>query len=92
MTSTYNRVEVTTSAILLIASNANRKKLVLRLEGPNTVFIGKDTSITASAGSTNSGYPLDLNEDTNLHDTTASIYGICETGTGAVSIVEEELS
>ena len=92
MASTYDQVAMTTSAAIIIASNANRKKLVIKNTGSNIVYIGNDNSVVVTAANANGGYPIEVDETFYLNDYTGDVYGLTSTSTSTVSIIEEELA
>ncbi len=92
MASTYNQVAMSQTAAIIIASNTNRKKLILRNTGTDTVFIGNTSSVVDTANNANGGYPIPTNSFFYLNDYTGDIYGICASGlTSTIMVIEEEV-
>ena len=80
----FNTVTVTTSATLIIASNTNRKSLLIGNTSAGTVYLGDTTSVTTA-----NGFPLpqnaQLSEDsggTRMY--MGAVYGIVASGTSDV--------
>lgn len=76
-----------TAANPLPTSLTARVSLSIRNKsGTNTVYLGKDASVTANdAIGTNAGWEIDPNGDQNLDlDSTESIFVICEAGKTAI--------
>ena len=67
-------VNVGDTAALIISGNTDRKKMKMKNDGSNTVFLGSDTSVTISTG-----FPLLTNEELLNNDYTGDWYGICDT-------------
>lgn len=68
---------------LLLAANANRRRVTLVNDGGVTVYLGKN-GITAAAG-----YPLIPGDTFSTSDFLGALYGITASGTGAIRVFEE---
>lgn len=74
---------VTTSAVEIVSSRANRKTLMLTNEGANDVYIASvDTVLVANGFTIPSGATL------TLDNYIGSIYGISATGTNSIRVME----
>jgi|TARA_R100000501_G_C2597190_1_gene95353 hypothetical protein len=93
MASTYNQVAMGDTAAIVIASNTDRRKLILKNTGSNIVYIGNDNSVVDTANNANGGYPIAATETFYLNDYTGDIYGICASGlTSEISLIEEVIA
>ena len=93
MTTTYDQVSMTTAAALIIASNANRKQLMIKNMGSDTVYIGDANTVVDTADNANGGYKITMDQILYLDDYTGDVYGICAGGeTATIAYVEEDMS
>ncbi len=79
----FSRVAPTTNAAKIVDPNPDRESLSLRNAGSVTVYLGKDTTLTAA-----NGYPLETGD---VLEDTASIdawWAITAADTGDVAIIE----
>jgi len=84
-TATISRVATSTTAVTLLAANANRKKLVIRTETGTHNYVAFGSTATAT------NYTYDLGSDSTLEDEvwTGSVSLIRASGTGNVQVTEE---
>ena len=82
-TGSYGSVSVGTSATQILASNSNRKALIIYNNGDTTVYIGLDSNVT-----TTSGMPLPPYAYMHVKDYTGPVYGIVSSGSADVRYVE----
>ena len=88
MTIVNDQVAITTSAGVIVASNANRKKLIIHNVGSDTIYIGDDGSITSS-----NAFPILSGETFEINDYTGIIKGICASGeTSTAAYIEQQVS
>ena len=93
MVSVFNQVAMTDSAVSIISSNADRRKLILKNTGTKVVFIGNDVSVVDTADNANGGYPIAATETFYLNDYTGAVFGICASGeTSEISVIEEVIA
>lgn len=83
-TATITRVATSTTAVTLLAANANRKKLVIRTE------TGADNYIAFGSTASATNYTYDLGLNATLEDTvwTGSVSLIRASGSGSVQVTE----
>ena len=92
MASTYNQVAMTAVAASIIASNTNRRKLILKNTGTDPIYIGDTSSVVDTADNANGGYKLEANKTIFFNEYTGVLYGICAAAeTSTLSIIEEEI-
>jgi len=90
---TYNQISMTDTAALIVASNTDRKKLMLKNIGTDNVYIGASASVVDTAANANGGYELLPNEVIYLSDYTGNYYGICSAAeTSTIAFVEEDMA
>jgi hypothetical protein len=93
MASVYNQVAMSDTAASIIASNTDRRKLILKNTGSKVVFIGNDASVVDTANNANGGYPIAANVIFYLNDYTGAVFGICASGdTSEISVIEEVIA
>jgi len=80
-----DQIAISTSAVLIIAANAIRENLQIKNTGTDTVFIGSNSSVTAS-----NGFPVEAGEKLNINDYSGDYYGICNTGDSSTMMFVEE--
>src|SRR5690348_3684526 len=76
-------VSVGTAATLILAANANRYSANIVNNGSQTVYLGKDNTVTTA-----NGFPLAAGEELEDRETTDAWYGIVASGTADVRPVE----
>jgi hypothetical protein len=81
---TITRIATSTTAVTVLASNANRKKLVIRTETGTHNYVAFGSTATAT------NYTYDLGSDATLEDIvwTGSVSIIRASGTGTVQVTE----
>lgn len=80
-------IAMTDSAAQIIASNTDRKKLVLHNTGNDVVYVGSDGSITSATA-----FPIYQGEKLDLSSYTGVVYGICaSTETSNIEYLQEAL-
>ena len=88
MTIVNDQVAITTSAGVIVASNANRKKLIIHNVGSDTIYIGDDGSITSS-----NAFPILSGETFEINDYTGAIQGICAAAeSSTAAYIEQQVS
>jgi len=81
----YDDITIAATATQIIASNTNRKSIVVQNRGLSTVYVGGDNTVAST-----SGFTLDVNESLNLSDYSGAIWGITASGTNIVNYLEED--
>jgi hypothetical protein len=83
---TYGQITVNTTAVLICAANANRKRLLVTQIGGVAAYLGASTVLSTSGHLLSSavGYPVVFRHDD-------AVYGITAASTTIVSFVEETL-
>lgn len=74
---------VAATAGQLLAANANRKEAILKNNAANTIYLGKDATVTAA-----NGFALAAGETMEDDRSTDAWWGITVTGAGEVHIIE----
>lgn len=83
-----DQITVTDAAGLIVASNANRKQLIMKNIGNVPIYIADDNSVTAA-----NGLPILGGKTFNQNDFTGDVYGICDTGESAdMEFLEQDMS
>ena len=78
----YNNISVGATATLIVAANSKRQSLIITNDGTVTLYVGPDSSVTATNG-------IQIEEDGNFTEDSGGSrvyqgdwYGIVSAGTG----------
>ena len=82
-TKTFTTAAPTTSATLLLAANGSRQSALLSNNGSQTVYVGKNSSVTTS-----NGVPIPAGSSLTDKSSRDAWYGITASGTGDMRICE----
>lgn len=88
-TGDVGKVAVTSAATLIKASNVNRTVLTVVNEGANPVRIGFDATVTYNGTAATDGILLQVNQGTEINNTSA-VYAICAAALTATLSFSEE--
>jgi hypothetical protein len=82
-TKAFTTAAPTTAATILLAANTERERALLMNNGSQTVYLGKDNTVTAA-----NGLPLAAGASLEDDRTSDAWWGITASGTGDVRILE----
>lgn len=83
---TYNRVEITTTARQVVASNTSRLSVIFVHDSGGTVYIGLSSTMTTAAIGT--GFPIVANQVIGFDDYTGAIFAARESGASTIKYIE----